>query len=79
MPSKTAPAPKAAAAAGLRVVSKSPRGAFRRCGFVFGPQAAVVPLSLLTAEQIERIRSEPMLDVTDVPDVDAEPAPAAEA
>jgi hypothetical protein len=79
MPSKTAPAPKAAAAAGLRVVSKSPLGTFRRCGFVFGLQPVVLPLSQLTAEQIDRLRAEPMLDVTDVQDAGAEPAPAAEA
>jgi hypothetical protein len=56
--------------AALRVVSKSPMGTFRRAGFTFGRIPVVVPLSLLTAEQVEAIRTTPMLDVTDV---DADP------
>lgn len=66
-------APKAPAAAepkpelepGLRVVSCSPRGTFRRGGYAFGPKPTDLALSKMTAAQIKAIREEPMLVAVD--------------
>lgn len=54
---------------GLRIVSK--RDGFRRVGRAFDGTPAVIPLSELTADQVEQLTTEPMLVVTEV---DVEPA-----
>lgn len=69
-PTNTAPA-ATVITVGLRVVSMSPSGVFRRAGFTFSRLPVVVPMSLLTPEQADAIRATPMLDVTEV---DIEPA-----
>ena len=48
----------------LRVSAK--REGFRRGGRAWGKEAATVKLSELSDEQIEQIKNEPMLDVTEV-------------
>jgi hypothetical protein len=58
---------------GLRIVAK--REGFRRAGHQFGSQAVELSLADLTSEQVEQLRNEPMLVVTDV---DMTPAPTAQ-
>lgn len=55
---------------GLRVVAR-PQGGFRRAGFHFSAEGITLPLSDLTADQVEQLREEPQLVVVDV---DIEPA-----
>lgn len=59
--------PKAAGPAtqGLRIVSR-PAGGFRRAGINFSAEGSTVPLSELTADQVEAIKAEPQLVVVDV-------------
>lgn len=69
---------KFAAAAGslaaLRVLSLSPLGTLRRAGLVFDATPKLVPLASITQEQVDAIRAEPLLDVTDA---ELEPEPKA--
>lgn len=59
--------------AALRVVSKSPMGAFRRAGYTFTAEPTVIPLAELSAEQVQAIRATALLDVTET---ETEPAKA---
>lgn len=63
--------PKAAGPAtqGLRIVSRRD-GGFRRAGRHFNAEGTTVPLSELTADDVEQLRSEPQLVVVDV-EIDA--------
>lgn len=45
---------------------QSSRAGFRRAGRAWSKEAAVVPLSELTEGQIDQIRNEAMLTVTDI-------------
>jgi hypothetical protein len=63
MTKTTTPATKAVP--GLRVVSKSPMGAFRRCGRTFGADPVEIPLADLKKEEVSRLRAEPQLVCTD--------------
>jgi len=65
---KTKPTTAGPATKGLKVVSAIE--GFRRGGRAFGREATVVPLSELTAEQLEAITSEPNLAVVEV-DIEA--------
>ncbi|MEQ1685459.1 MAG: HI1506-related protein [Burkholderiaceae bacterium] len=49
---------------GLRVVAR-PQGGFRRAGFHFSAEGITLPLSELTADQVEQLRAEPQLVVVD--------------
>jgi hypothetical protein len=62
-----------AAVAALRIVSLSPQGTFRRAGLTFGREPQFVPLASLTAEQVERLKAETMLAVTETTMPTAEP------
>ncbi len=66
--------PKMAAQAGskaaLRVVSLSPQNGFRRAGMFFTNSPTILVLSELTQEQVDKIKGEPMLDVTETTLID---------
>lgn len=55
---------KKASVPGIKVVARKEQ--FRRAGRVFTGEAATIPLSELKKEQLEQLRSEPMLVVVDV-------------
>lgn len=55
----TAPAKKTGTVKGLSIVAK--RDSFRRAGHAFGAEAKEIPLSDLSKEQIEQLRTDPML------------------
>ncbi|WP_304308072.1 hypothetical protein [Pseudacidovorax intermedius] len=61
----------------LRVVARAP--SFRRCGFAFGAEARRIPLDDLSKEQVEALKSEPLLVATEeeieVPAADAADKP----
>lgn len=63
--------PKAAGPAtkGLKVIAR--RDTFRRAGYVFSGEPTVIALDALTDEQVEQLKSEPLLVVQEV---DLEPA-----
>ena len=76
--------PDAAPAAGSSVPTKAPaleivceRGSFRRAGMVFGKQPAIIKRSHLTKTQIEQLKAEPLLTVTEV-EIDEEAADTTE-
>ena len=52
----------------LRIVAK--RDGFRRAGHVFGSAAVTLPLNVLSDDQYEQLKSEPMLVVSEV-DIEA--------
>jgi len=58
---------------GIQIVAK--KDGFRRCGIVHSTKPTVYPDGKLTAAQLQVLKAEPMLIVTDVPDA----APAADA
>lgn len=62
----TAKTPKAAGPAtkGIKVIARA--ATFRRAGFVFGAEPVVIPLAGLTDEQVEQLRTEPLLVCQDV-------------
>lgn len=57
---------------GLKIVAR--RDHFRRAGRAFGAEPETIPLTELTAEEVETLKTEPMLLVVEV-DIEA---PAAE-
>lgn len=62
--------PAGDASKGLKVTARADH--FRRAGHVFTGEARVIPLSDLTDEQVEQLKTEPMLVVQDV-DIKPEP------
>lgn len=71
----TKPKPKAAGPAtkGLRIVARPPT--FRRAGYTFTAEAQTIPLSDLSAEQVELLQGEVNLVVSEV-DIPAPAEPA---
>ena len=61
--------PAGAATKGLKIVSRP--AAFYRCGRMFTAEPTVIPLSELTAEEVQRLKDETLLVVTEV-DIAAE-------
>lgn len=60
----TAQGNSAASTAGLEVIST--RDGFRRAGLIWGKKPAVIPLADLSQEQIDMLKSEPILSVREV-------------
>lgn len=56
--------PAGDASKGLKVTARADH--FRRAGFAFTGEARVIPLSDLTVDQVEQLKTEPMLVVQDV-------------
>jgi hypothetical protein len=50
----------------LRITSRSPMGAFRRAGRTWVPEASVVAVNAFKKAEIELLKAEPMLVVTEV-------------
>lgn len=67
-PPAAPPAPAEEMEPGLRIVSCSPRGSFRRAGFAFNnKEAKELALSQLKPEQIKALKEERMLVVVECP------------
>ncbi|MEX2450915.1 MAG: HI1506-related protein [Rhodospirillales bacterium] len=60
----------------LRITSK--KNGFRRAGIAHPTKPAIHPIKRFTPDQIEQLKNEPMLDVSEV-DVDPKSVPAREA
>ena len=56
--------PAGAATKGLKIVSRPP--SFYRCGRMFTVEPTVIPLSELSADEVQRLQEEPLLVVTEV-------------
>lgn len=57
--------PAGSADKGLRIVAR-PQAGFRRIGRHFGPDGETIPLSELTAEEVETVKAEAQLVVVEV-------------
>ncbi len=57
----------------MAIVIVSKREGFRRCGIAHSEKPATYPKDKFTDEQLEVLKAEPMLIVTEVPDKPAKP------